>query len=143
MCLPIINFLYPPKKYFHQCTFMDNESWIMSRGVTMIYLCNNRKIYFSFSPSLFFFYYSKGMLSKGLNQWIYPPPPPPLAMPTNCVCLYIFFTQIWFGECNYLRLKIRIVCVGNLNLKSLLTDFIIPNLSQIYFCITEIFKTNV
>ena len=34
---------------------------------------------------------------------------------------------------NYLRLKIRVLCVGNFNLKCLLIEFVIPNLSQIIF----------
>ena len=94
MCLPINNFvLYPSKKYFHQFTFMDNQTWIMSRGVIMIYLCNDRKIYF-LPPSLFSSIFQRAC---EVRVWIYPPPP---GNATNCVCLYIFFTQIWFSECN-------------------------------------------
>ena len=37
-----------------------------------------------------------------------------------------------------------VLCVqGIFNLKCLLIEFVIPNLSQIYFCVHEIFKTNV
>ena len=44
---------------------------------------------------------------------------------------YIFFDAdlVWQMQ---LRLKIRVGCVGNVNLKCLLIKFGIPNLSQIY-----------
>ena len=43
---------------------------------------------------------------------------------------------------DYLRLKIRVGCVGNFGYQMLLLiEFIMPNLGQIYLCIPEIFKT--
>ena len=58
--------------------------------------------------------------------------------------IYIYLSQIWFGDSinNYLRLNSGCV-YGIFNLKCLLIEFVIPNLSQNFFCIPEIFKTNV
>ena len=37
----------------------------------------------------------------------------------------IFQIQIWFDKCNYLRLKMRVVCVGRfLKIKCLLIEFV-------------------
>ena len=41
---------------------------------------------------------------------------------------------------DYLRLKIRVVCEGNFILKCLLIEFVIPNLSQNYFCLPKLLK---
>ena len=41
---------------------------------------------------------------------------------------------------DYLRLKIRAVCLRIFNLKCLLIELVIPNLSQIYVCMPEIYK---
>ena len=57
-------------------------------------------------------------------------------MGTSKMHLYIFLTQIWFGECNYRLLKVK-----NLFCVCLVIKFAIANLSRIYFCILEIFKT--
>ena len=40
-------------------------------------------------------------------------------------------------------IKNSVVSVGNFYLKCLLTEFVMPNLSQIYFCIPEMFKLNI
>ena len=58
---------------------------------------------------------------------------------------FAFSIHFWlrFGVANiintYLRLKIR----GDIfNLKYVLIEFVLPNLSQIYFCMLDIFKTH-
>ena len=57
----------------------------------------------------------------------------------------IYF-RLRFGLVNaisdYLRLNIRVVCLGNFNpyVKCLLIEFVIPNLRRIYFSVPDIFK---
>ena len=43
----------------------------------------------------------------------------------------------------YFRLKNRAVCAGDFILKYILIEYVTPNLSQIYFCKSDIFKTKV
>ena len=58
---------------------------------------------------------------------------------------YIFLLRFGLANAinNYIMLKISVVCVESFNLNCLLVEFLMPNLSQIYFCIQEIFYRNV
>ena len=69
----------------------------------------------------------------------------------SSILKYVFLSNIifksklhkWFSKRTYIfdYTKILAVCVGNYNLTNyLLIEFIIPNLSQIYFCIPKSLK---
>ena len=56
--------------------------------------------------------------------------------------IYIFDSDLnWQMQLMILRVKILVVCVGNFQPLMLIIDFVIPNLSWIYFGMPEIFKT--
>ena len=65
------------------------------------------------------------------------------------IALNIYFKQIWFGKCNFKSFKVKNFCcvwrefLEILDLICLSIHFFIPNLSQSYLSLPEIFKTNV
>ena len=74
-----------------------------------------------------FMYLSTVVFYLSIKPFIY------LSICQSIILQYILWNQMWFSECNkdYQRLKIRVVCVGNLETLSAY---------KFNFCIQEIFK---
>ena len=53
---------------------------------------------------------------------------------TSKVLIYIFYSDlVWWMQ----LIKVHVVCEGNFNLKFVLIEFIVPNLSQIFVLFTR------